>query len=105
LCGIADEPFWPAPNSSCTSRTSVRARWRSSTAIFSHDDADQRERADERGVAVALHDLRGGRLEADPEPPAHRLLAGRGQVGERADRARRSCRRRPPQSRARGRTP
>ena len=26
LCGIADEPFWPLPNGSSTSRTSVRAR-------------------------------------------------------------------------------
>ena len=26
LCGIADEPFWPRPKGSCTSRTSVRAR-------------------------------------------------------------------------------
>ena len=26
LCGIAEEPFWPLPNGSCTSATSVRAR-------------------------------------------------------------------------------
>ena len=32
LCGIALEPFWPAPNGSRTSPTSVRARWRSSVA-------------------------------------------------------------------------
>ena len=36
LCGIAEEPFWPAPNGSCTSRTSVRARWRISVAILSN---------------------------------------------------------------------
>ena len=35
LWGIADEPFWPALNPSCTSPTSVRWRWRSSTAISS----------------------------------------------------------------------
>ena len=32
LCGIADEPFWPAPNGSSTSRTSVRWRLRTSVA-------------------------------------------------------------------------
>ena len=35
LWGIALEPFWPALNPSCTSPTSVRCRWRSSTAISS----------------------------------------------------------------------
>ena len=39
LCGIADEPFWPRPNGSSTSRTSVRARWRISS----------RERVERRG--------------------------------------------------------
>ena len=39
LCGIADEPFWPLANGSCTSRTSVRARWRISTANRSSDVA------------------------------------------------------------------
>ena len=32
LCGIAEEPFWPARKGSCASRTSVRCRWRSSVA-------------------------------------------------------------------------
>ena len=32
LWGIADEPFWPAPNGSSTSRTSVRCRLRTSVA-------------------------------------------------------------------------
>ncbi len=48
---------------------------------------DQRERADERRVAVALHHLRGGGLETDAEPRAHRLFDRGRQVGERADRA------------------
>ena len=39
LCGIADEPFWPLPNGSSTSRTSVRARWRISSANLSSDEA------------------------------------------------------------------
>ena len=39
LCGIADEPFWPLPNGSATSATSVRARWRISSANFSRHAA------------------------------------------------------------------
>ncbi len=39
LCGIDDEPFCPLPNGSCTSATSVRARWRISSANVSSDDA------------------------------------------------------------------
>ena len=39
LCGIADEPFWPLPNGSCTSATSVRARWRISVAKRSSEAA------------------------------------------------------------------
>ena len=35
LWGMAEEPFWPAAKPSSTSRTSVRCRWRSSTAISS----------------------------------------------------------------------
>ena len=33
---MADEPFWPGLNPSCASRTSVRCRCRSSTAISAH---------------------------------------------------------------------
>ena len=39
LCGIDDEPFWPRPNGSCTSPTSVRARCRTSSAKESREDA------------------------------------------------------------------
>ena len=35
LWGIAEEPFWPARNPSSASRTSVRCKWRSSSAICS----------------------------------------------------------------------
>ncbi len=38
LCGIADEPFWPRPNGSSASRTSVRCRWRISVANRSSDE-------------------------------------------------------------------
>ena len=32
LCGMAELPFWPSPNNSSTSSTSVRWRWRNSVA-------------------------------------------------------------------------
>ena len=35
LCGIADDPFCPVPNDSSASRTSLRWRWRISTAMVS----------------------------------------------------------------------
>ena len=39
LCGIDDEPFCPASNGSSASRTSVRCKWRISTARRSIDEA------------------------------------------------------------------
>ena len=39
LCGIADEPAWPSMKGSCTSRTSVRWRWRISVAKRSNEAA------------------------------------------------------------------
>ena len=35
LCGMAEEPFCFSLKYSCASRTSVRCRWRTSTAILS----------------------------------------------------------------------
>ena len=35
LCGIEEEPCWPAENGSAASPTSVRWRWRISVAIIS----------------------------------------------------------------------
>ena len=56
LCGIAELPFCPAPKDSSASRTSVRCRWRTSRAIFSHRRADEGERRDVM--------RRGGRAES-----------------------------------------
>ena len=81
-------PSGPSPNSSSTSRTSVRARWRNSTANFSRLAPTSASASTKRGVAVALHDLRRDRLEADAEPRADGLLP-------RRDRGARRCRRRP----------
>ena len=88
LCGIADEPFWPLPNGSSTSRTSVRARCRISSANRSSEAASERERVQHLGMAVALEDLRRARSRLEPEPLAGDPLdlGIRGRVG--ADRAR-----------------
>ena len=54
---------------------------------------DQRERREQRGVAVALHDLGGHRLEADAEPAAdgdfhvgRQMREGADGAGDLADR-------------------
>ena len=39
LCGIAEMPFWPTANGSSASRTSLRCRWRISTAKRSRPPA------------------------------------------------------------------
>ena len=39
LCGIAEEPFWPAEKNSSASSTSVRCRWRISVASRSIEEA------------------------------------------------------------------
>ena len=39
LCGMAEEPFWPLPNGSSTSQTSVRCRFRISVANCSSEEA------------------------------------------------------------------
>ena len=51
-------PFGPALNPSCTSRTSVRCRCRSSTATNSHVAADRRTRIEELGMSIAGDHLR-----------------------------------------------
>ena len=88
LCGIADEPFWPAVNGSSASRTSVRCRWRTSVACCSSVAPGERERGEELGVAVAVHDLRRRALAAgEAQPLHHERLDPRVDVRERADRA------------------
>ena len=108
LCGIADEPFWPRPNGSCTSRTSVRARWRISVANRSSDAARSAERRDDLGVPVALEDLRRASAPAraraarrrSARPPARLRRTGR----RRRRACRRACPRAPARRRARSRS-
>ena len=92
LCGIADEPFWPLPNGSWTSATSVRARWRISSANLSSEEAASASAVEQLGVAVALEDLRRRRRRLEAEPLAGDPLdlgvgrrVGADRAGELAD--------------------
>ena len=89
LCGIAEEPFWPRPKGSASSRTSVRWAPRISSAIFSTVEPRMPGWQD-LGVAVALHDLGrgGGRLYAAPRRSSLRPWDLR---SRRCRRRRRSC--------------
>ena len=100
LCGIADEPFWPRPNGSITSRTSVRARCRTSVANRSSDDGEQRERGEKLGMTVARNDLGCGRLRARGRAARKRAARPRGRRRRRRRRCRRACRRACPRARA-----
>ena len=88
LWGMAEEPFWPEPKGSSTSRTSVFWRARISVANFSRLAAIEGEGGHHLGVPVALEDLRRDGRGQHPEPCADRLLDLRGQVREGAHRAR-----------------
>ena len=104
LCGIADEPFWPRPNGSSTSRTSVRARWRISSANRVERGGDHaRASASSSACRSRCDHLRRDRVRLEAEP-----LAG-DPLDLRVDR-RRTCRPAPeslpdahsPRARARG---
>ena len=88
LCGIALEPFCaPVANGSCTSLTSVRWRWRTSSANASIDEPERGARVEQLGVGVAGQHL-GGRHRPQPELLAHVLLDPWVDVGIGPDRAR-----------------
>jgi hypothetical protein len=87
LWGIAEEPFWLFPNGSATSPTSVRARWRISSANVSSEAATS-VGADCAGELADAHSL-----ERVPEPvaaplelerPAGELQAEGGRLGVNA---------------------
>ena len=87
LCGIAEEPFCPAPNGSASSRTSVRCPCRTSRATASQTVGDPGERGHPVSDAVAQHDLGGhgrrGQAEALARPGSPRRV----DVGVGADRS------------------
>ena len=88
LCGIAEEPFWPRPNGSSTSRTSVRARCRISVAKRSSDDATSASAESSSAWRSRCEDLRRGRRGLEPEPLAGDPLDLRVDRRVGADRAR-----------------
>ena len=63
LCGIALEPFWPARNGSWTSPISVCWRLRISVREALQRAAGDGDRGQERGMPVALDDLRADRVD------------------------------------------
>ena len=66
LCGIADEPFWPRANGSSTSRTSVRARWRISSANRSSEAATSASAPSSSAWRSRCEDLRRGGAGSRP---------------------------------------
>ena len=93
LCGMAELPFWPRAKYSSASRTSVRCRWRTSRAIFSHSAVASASAATNCGVPVALDHLRGHRRGLQAQPRADPLLGFRTDVARTCPPRRRSCRR------------
>ncbi len=87
LWGIAEEPFWPLPNGSHSSRTSVRWPCRTSSANASQTVAMTASATDPLADAVADDDLRRRRRRGEAELRRDRLLHGRIDVAVRPDRA------------------
>ena len=85
---MAELPFCPRAKYSSASRTSVRCRCRTSSAIFSHKRRCQRQRGDQRGVPVALDHLRCHRRGLQTQPRADALLGFRTDMREGSHRAR-----------------
>ncbi len=85
LCGMALLPFWPLVNGSSASSTSVRCRWRNSTAQRSMLAPTSAIASLEFGVDVALHDLRGDGRGAQAEFLANVSLDARREMRARAD--------------------
>ena len=107
LCGIALEPFWPDPNASDSSRTSVRWPCRTSSAIASQTVAMIASADTHSLIAVAQHHLGGGVGRPQPQRLGdghldrrvdQRVRADGAGDGDHADRARA-----PPRSRSRDR--
>ena len=100
LCGIALEPFWPDPNGSDSSRTSVRWPCRTSSAIASQTVAMHRERRHPLADAVADDDLGRDVRRRAARATSRRAARRPGRCWSRCRPRRRSSRCRP-RSRAR----
>ena len=87
LCGMALLPFWPLVNGSSASSTSVRCRWRNSTAQRSMLAPTSASVVMKFGVDVALDNLRGDGRGAQAEFFADESLDARREMRAGADRA------------------
>ncbi len=85
LCGIADEPFWPRPNGSCTSRDLGAREVPDLERERVERGGDDGERREQLGVTVALEDLRRARRRLEAEPLARDPLELRVGRGVRSD--------------------
>ena len=89
LCGIAEEPFWPLPNASVASPTSVRCQWRTVSADALDGGAERAPAPGSRPAwrsraTICVGTVSGRRPSARQRP----RLDGRVEVGVGADRAR-----------------
>ena len=82
LCGIALEPFWPDPNASDSSRTSVRWPCRTSSAIASQTVAMIASAETHSLIAVAQHHLGGGVGRRAGPAPRRRCTSTDGSISE-----------------------
>ena len=88
LCGIADEPFWPLPNGSASSATSVRWPCRTSSATASQTwSRSARARSTHSAMPSRSTTWVATSAGRRPELGHDRLLDGRVDVGVGADRA------------------
>ena len=87
LCGIAELPRCSPPKGSSASRTSVRCKWRISSAIFSSVAAISASELTIVRVAIALNHLRSHRRDVQPKPLADALFNFRAEMRSIAHRA------------------
>ena len=87
MWGIAEEPFWPGAKLFLDLAHLGARQVPELDREFLEARSDQREARHQRGVAVALHDLGGHRLEADAEPVADGSFHVGREMREGADRA------------------
>ena len=100
LCGIADEPFWPLPNGSCTSPISVFCKPANFEREFLQRRARNRDRRQQLGMTIALNHLRGDRRRLQPELAADRRLRSTDRDGQTSRPRPRSSPPRRPRARA-----
>ena len=87
LCGIADEPFWPAAKNSSRLQHFGALQMADLGGEPFERTRDHAQRREIRGMAVARDHLRRHRLDLQTQLFGDMLLDARIDIGERADRA------------------